>query len=76
MDNVQFGKYSNIYSGRKMDKNDAKEVCNAAIQIQNILDRKNLELALWPNVKGEQCVWVIKKGESPWTGARVATLKK
>ena len=58
-----------------MDKNDAKEVCDAAIQIQNILNRKGLELALWPNVEGKKCIWVIKKGENPWTGARVATLE-
>jgi len=51
-----------------------KEICQAARQIQDILERKDLEFALWPNVKGEKCIWIIKRGDSPWKGARIQTL--
>ena len=55
---------------------DKKEICQAAKQIQDILERKNLELVVWPNVQQEECIWVIQKGKNPWEGAKVATLKK
>ena len=59
-----------------MDKTERKDLCQAADKIQDILIRKNLELVIWPNVQGDKCIWVIKKGGNPWEGARVATLKK
>jgi predicted Zn-ribbon and HTH transcriptional regulator len=58
-----------------MNNIEAKEVCDAARQIQEILNRKGLELVVWPNVENKNCIWIIQKGKNPWEGARVSTLK-
>lgn len=58
------------------NKKDNKDLCQVARQIQDILARKNLELVVWPNAAQEKYVWVIQKGNNPWEGARVATLRK
>lgn len=58
-----------------MGKIEQNELCQATRQIQDILQRYNLELVVWPNIEHKDCIWAIHKGEKPWTGARVATLK-
>lgn len=59
-----------------MDKIAKRDLVQAARQIQDILDRKNLELVNWNNCQMENCIWVIQKGSNPWEGARVATAKE
>lgn len=59
-----------------MGKIVKKELCEAARKIQDILDRKNLELVNWSNTKMENYIYVIHKGSNPWEGACVAKAKE
>lgn len=59
-----------------MGKIVKKELCEAARKIQDILDRKNLELVNWSNTKMENYIYVIHKGSNPWEGAGVAKAKE
>lgn len=59
---------------KKYSKQDSVNLCKVASQIQNILERNNIELVVWPNVEGKQCIFAIQKGDDPWNGARVSTI--
>ena len=56
------------------NKKKAYNLCRSAMEIQKILQRDNLDLVVWPNVEGKQCVFVIEKGDKPWQGVRVSTI--
>lgn len=59
-----------------MTRKEKIELCEAARQIQDILQRYDLDLVIWPNVQQEDCIWAVYRGCNPWTGVRVATVKK
>lgn len=59
-----------------MDKIEQNKLCQAARQIQDILQRYDLDLVVWPNVEHIDCIWAVYRGCNPWEGVRVATLKK
>ena len=58
------------------NKKKAYNLCRSAMEIQKILQRDNLDLVVWPNVENKHCVFVIEKGDNPWQGVRVVTLKQ
>ena len=59
----------------KQDVNNA-QLCRAVMQIQDILEKNNLELVIWQNVCLQKCIFAIPKGGNPWDGVRVSTLKQ
>lgn len=58
------------------NKRKSYDLCRSAMEIQKILQRDNLDLVVWPNVENKHCVFVIQKGDSPWQGVRVTTIKQ
>lgn len=58
------------------NKKSSYDLCRSAMEIQKILQRDNLDLAVWPNSEGAHCIFVIQKGDAPWHGARVSTIKQ
>lgn len=58
------------------NKKKSYDLCRSAMEIQKILQRDNLDLVVWPNVENKHCVFVIQKGDSPWQGVRVTTIKQ
>lgn len=50
-----------------------QELCNAANQIQKILD-KGYEIKKWINSQNKDALFLCKKGDNPWKGIYIQLL--
>ncbi len=60
----------------KTKKLENKQLCEAANQIQKILNNGDYVLNKWINVKNEECLFLCKKEDQPWKGVYVQHLNK
>lgn len=60
----------------KSSKQENKQLCEAANQIQKILKNGNLVLNKWINSKNEDCLFLCRKEDKPWQGVYIQHLNK